>query len=103
MAVTIEQVRQIGYEDGQQAASESGSAQAPADGWDGWTINGIGFAEFAALIGAPLSDDEDEAYHDPAQHSSRDFWTPERTERARAYAAGAQAGADAAIQEAAGA
>jgi hypothetical protein len=35
-AKTLEEVREMGYDDVAIAARDSGVAGAPADGWDGW-------------------------------------------------------------------
>lgn len=76
---------QIGWSDGYTAAEDSGTAEAPVDGWDGWTINAMGFEEFFMLLGDPQPEGED---------ASRSVWTDQRRQLARAYSQGAQAGAD---------
>lgn len=41
-----------GFKDAATACAESGEYDAPVDGWDGWAINGIGYAAFRKELGA---------------------------------------------------
>lgn len=72
---------QIGYGDGYVAAEDSGTADAPVDGWDGWTINAIGREAMCELLQEPPEE-------------SRNGWSPRMLAKLGAYSEGAQFGAD---------
>lgn len=71
----------LGYTDGAEAARESGTSHAPAEGWDGWLVNSVGPTEAARLLDVK----------GPEGHE----WEAALAE----YAAGAQAGANAELGE----
>ena len=91
------QVWQLGYDHGYGAASGSGTAEAPNGGWDSWAIEAVGVHAFCEdVLGLPL----------PGDGAVEEHWTWQTEERmalCREYAAGAQAGADAAVAETASA
>lgn len=79
---TLDLACQEGYEDGAEAARESGSAEAPSGGWDGWLLNAVGLRGAARAFGLA----EDTPQDDPTFAAALE-----------AYARGCQVGADAEV------
>jgi hypothetical protein len=84
--MTVEQVYDIGYSDGYNAATESGDSGTPDGGWDSWLINSIGGPATCRLFG-----------EDPSE--SEGGWSQEMMLKLEAYNFGAEQGAADAVGE----
>ncbi len=78
--ITDKMAYDLGYEDGKDAAIESGTDKIPDCGWVGWLINSIGFTGVCKLFEA-----------DPEEN--RDGWSAMMYTLLHTYHLGACAGA----------